>query len=105
VSVPRQSTILTGCGLAALLGAPLPAQEPFPGLDRYITQAMAGWKVPGLAIAVVRNDSVLYLKGYGVQKSGAPAAVDERTLFEIGSSRKSFTATLVAMLVSDGGTP
>jgi CubicO group peptidase (beta-lactamase class C family) len=102
VNRARRNPILSGCGLAALLVAPLSAQEPFPGLDRYISQAMAGWKVPGLAIAVVRNDSVLYLKGYGVQQLGAPAAVDERTLFEIGSSSKSFTATLVAMLVSDG---
>ena len=78
------------------------AQEPFPGLDAYITKGMADWKIPGLALAIVRNDSVLYTKGYGVLKAGSPAPVDDRTLFEIGSSSKSFTATLVAMLVSDG---
>ena len=78
------------------------AQEPFPGLDAYVNKAIADWKVPGLAVAIVRNDSVIYAKGYGVQRTGAITPVNDRTLFEIGSSSKSFTATLVAMMVTDG---
>jgi CubicO group peptidase (beta-lactamase class C family) len=78
------------------------AQEPFPGLDAYVNQTLATWHVPGVSIAIVRNDSVLYTKGYGVRAYGNPAPVDDHTLFEIGSSSKAFTATLVAMLVSDG---
>ncbi|MGQ0641760.1 MAG: serine hydrolase [Gemmatimonadaceae bacterium] len=77
-------------------------QEPFPGLDAYIAKARADWKIPGLAVAIVRNDSVIFAKGYGVQKVEANVPVDDKTLFEIGSSSKSFTATIVAMLVSDG---
>ena len=88
--------------VGAVSARPALAQEPFPGIDAYITKAMADWKVPGLAIAVVRGDSVIYAKGYGVRKVGTTDAVDDRTLFEIGSSSKSFTATLVAMMVSDG---
>jgi len=78
------------------------AQEPFPGLDAYVTQGLATWHVPGISIAIVRNDSVVYTKGYGVRVTGATAPVDDHTLFEIGSSSKAFTATLVAMLVGDG---
>lgn len=78
------------------------AQEPFPGLDAYVTKAMQTWKVPGLAIAIVRHDSVLYTKGFGVLAVGGTTPVTDQTLFEIGSSSKAFTATLVAMLVSDG---
>ena len=90
------------CVCAALVAGHAAAQEPFPGLDAYVTKAMADWKIPGLAIAIVRNDSVLWAKGYGVRKVGTSERVDERTLFEIGSSSKSFTATIVAMLVTDG---
>ncbi len=86
-------------GLATERGA---AQEPFPGLDAYIAKARADWKIPGLAVAIVRNDSVLWAKGYGVQKVAGTDAVDDKTLFEIGSSSKSFTAMIVAMLVTDG---
>jgi CubicO group peptidase (beta-lactamase class C family) len=78
------------------------AQEPFPGLEAYITKAVQTWKVPGLSIAVVRNDSVLYTKGFGVLSAGGTTPVNDQTLFEIGSSSKAFTATVVAMLVSDG---
>lgn len=96
-----------GCALflaAASLLAPtrLQAQEPYPGLERYVDAAIRTWKVPGLAIAIVRNDSVIYTKGFGVLAFGSTTPVDDRTLFEIGSSSKAFTATLVAMLVSDG---
>ena len=86
----------------AMIAGPALAQEPFPGIDAYITKAMADWKVPGLAVAIVRGDSVIYAKGYGVRKVGTTDAVNDQTLFEIGSSSKSFTATLVAMMVSDG---
>ncbi len=78
------------------------AQEPFPGLDAYVNKALATWKVPGVSIAIVRNDSVIYAKGYGVLAFGRAEDVNDLTLFEIGSSSKAFTATLVAMLVSDG---
>jgi CubicO group peptidase (beta-lactamase class C family) len=35
---------------------------------------------------MVRNDSVIYAKGFGVQKTGANVPVNDQTLFEIGSS-------------------
>ena len=96
------ATLLVGCAANATVSSSVHAQEPFPGIDAYVAKAMAAWKVPGLSLAIVRNDSVLFTKGYGVQKVGTTTPVDDRTLFEIGSSSKSFTATLVAMLVSDG---
>jgi CubicO group peptidase (beta-lactamase class C family) len=89
---------LTAPGAASAQGT----AEPFPGLDAYVTKAMADWKVPGLALAVVRNDTVLYTKGYGVRKAGTTERADDQTLFEIGSSSKSFTALLVGMMVTDG---
>ncbi|HEY2027165.1 MAG TPA: serine hydrolase [Gemmatimonadaceae bacterium] len=76
--------------------------EPYPGLDAYIANAVKLWKVPGLSVAIVRNDSVIYTKGFGVRRAGGSTPVDDHTLFEIGSSSKAFTATLVAMMVSDG---
>lgn len=78
------------------------AQEPYPGLDAYIAKTLKELKVPGAAVAIVRNDSVIYLKGFGVLAAGSQTSVDTQTLFEIGSSSKAFTATLVAMMVSDG---
>src|SRR3954454_17171159 len=81
----------------------VPAQSaPLKGLDDYVTRSMAAWRVPGLAMAVVHNDSIVLVRGYGVRKLGKPERVDEKTLFAIGSASKAFTALLVAMLVDQG---
>ena len=89
--------------LAALLPTALAAQarEPFVGFDAYVNAAIKTWNVPGLAIAIVRNDSVIYAKGYGVQDVNKRTPVDERTIFAIGSSSKAFTAASIAMLVDE----
>ena len=77
-------------------------REPFPGFDAYVRAALTAWKVPGVVVAIVRNDSLIYAKGYGVREIGKPTPVDERTMFAIGSSSKAFTAAAVAMLVDSG---
>jgi CubicO group peptidase (beta-lactamase class C family) len=82
---------------------PAPPAERFPAeLDRYLQKALADWQIPGMAIAVVRNDSTLVAKGYGVRELGKPARVDENTVFDIASLAKSFTATAAAILVDRG---
>ena len=103
--VPRTVTLVR-CAVAALMGAGNVAaaqtREPYPGLDAYIANAVQAWKIPGAAVAIVRNDSVIYAKGFGVLVAGTTTPVNERTLFEIGSSSKAMTATAIAMLVTDG---
>ncbi|MEO7965420.1 MAG: serine hydrolase, partial [Gemmatimonadaceae bacterium] len=95
----------SGGGIAALIAIPamLTAQqrEPFPGMDAYINAALKTWRVPGLGLAVVRNDSVIYAKGYGVRDNTKPALVDAQTIFAIGSASKAFTAASIAMVVDE----
>ena len=94
--------------LAALTIAAAPAvssaqrSNPLAGLDSYIESAMKEWKIPGLAVGIVRNDSVVYARGFGVRTFGKPEKVDEHTLFAIASDTKSFTGMLMAMLADDG---
>lgn len=75
---------------------------PEPDFDQYVEKAMKEWEVPGLAIAIVKDDRIVFAKGYGVREIGGTAAVDTQTLFAIGSSSKAFTAATVAMLVDEG---
>jgi len=70
--------------------------------DRYVAKAVGDWNVPGLAIAVVKNDSLVFAKGYGVIEKGKPARVDEHTRFAIGSTTKAMTVTALAMLADEG---
>lgn len=71
-------------------------------LDAYIQQGMKDWHLPGLSIAVVANDSVLFAKGYGVRSIGAPGAVDAQTEFGIMSTTKAMTTMALAMLADEG---
>src|SRR2546421_9683941 len=71
-------------------------------LDALAKDAQTFWKVPGYAVAVVKDDRVLLLRGYGVRAIGKPDAVTPDTRFGIGSLTKAVTATALAKLV-DGG--
>nr|WP_276315105.1 serine hydrolase [Mesorhizobium jarvisii] len=71
-------------------------------LEALAQGAVAGGGVPGLAIAVVHDDDVIFLKGFGHRQAGKPEAVDADTVFQIASLSKPVSATVVAALVSDG---
>lgn len=71
-------------------------------VDQYLAQAKVDWKVPGFAIAIVKDDKVVFSKGYGVREKGTSAPVDANTLFAIASNTKAFTAAAIAKLVDDG---
>jgi CubicO group peptidase (beta-lactamase class C family) len=72
-----------------------------PDLDRWVARAMQTFEVPGIALAIVKDDQVVVAKGYGVRKLGSPAPVDARTLFGIASNTKAFTATALGLLVEE----
>ena len=76
--------------------------EALPEIDTYIQHAVQEWNIPGLAIAIVKDDAVIFSKGYGVTEIGKNYEVDEHTLFAVASNTKAFTATLLGMLVDEG---
>lgn len=71
-------------------------------LDAYYQQALQDWDVPGMAIAIVHNDSVIFAKGYGVLHNKTGGKVDASTLFGIASNSKAYTAAALATLVDAG---
>ena len=71
-------------------------------LDAQFRRMMSDWECPGMAVAIVKGDSVIFAKGYGVRELGKPELVDENTLFAVGSQTKAFTAAALAILVDEG---
>ncbi|MBX9784452.1 MAG: serine hydrolase [Chitinophagaceae bacterium] len=67
-------------------------------LDSYIARGMKDWKIPGLAIAIVKDGKTVFMKGYGVRAIGTGEKADENTLFFIASNSKLFTGTSAAKL-------
>ena len=80
VRVRQITSLMTFLLLLLLAGPPAHAQQaPLAGLDEYVNKAMKDWGVPGLAIAVIKDDRIVLAKGYGVRELGKPEPVDERT--------------------------
>ncbi len=73
-----------------------------PGLKALAEQAVAKGEVPGLSVAVVHDDEVVYLAGFGLRKAGAADKVDADTVFQLASLSKPISATVVAAIVGDG---
>ena len=70
-------------------------------VDRYISEKMRTARIPGLALGIVKDGRILYLKGYGTaDASGRP--VTPHTPFVIGSVTKSFTSLAVFQLADAG---
>lgn len=90
--------------LPVLLASPLSAQRsgPPPKFDAYVAQALKTFRVPGIAVAIVKDGKVVLAKGYGVRTLGDSTPVDAQTRFGIASNTKLFTATAIAMLVEEG---
>jgi CubicO group peptidase (beta-lactamase class C family) len=73
-----------------------------PAFEAYAAQARIAWGTPGMAIAIVHQDQVIYAQGFGVKQLGSTDPVDPHTLFPIGSTSKAFTSALVALLADEG---
>lgn len=71
-------------------------------LDSIITKTMEVFKVPGVAVAIVKDSMVIYNKGFGEKKAGSGEKVNNETLFGIASNTKAFTAAVLAILVDEG---
>jgi CubicO group peptidase (beta-lactamase class C family) len=87
----------------ALLVVSIEAQPSAPDrLDALAERVRATFDVPGISLAIVKDDKVVVARGYGVRKLGAPEPVDAGTLFGIASNTKVFTATALGLLVEAG---
>ena len=76
--------------------------EPPSGLTAFIEEHKSDWDIPGMAVAIVHEDSVVYARGFGVTHLEDPEPVDEYTIFGVASISKAFTAAALGLLVEEG---
>src|SRR6478672_6921401 len=87
---------------AAAASAQTKKSPDWAAFDKYVAAAARDWHIPALAIAVVKDDSLVFAKGYGVLQAGKPTPANEHTRFAIGSTTKAMTSASIAMLVDEG---
>lgn len=78
------------------------AQVDTNKIDDVIKASMARFDVPGMAVAIVENDKVIFAKGFGVTNLDTNKKVNKDTLFGIASNTKAFTTAALAKLVDEG---
>ncbi|MBV8140654.1 MAG: serine hydrolase, partial [Verrucomicrobia bacterium] len=57
-------------------------QALIPELEAYVASGMKGFDVPGLVLAIVARDKLVYAKGFGVRSKSGGLPVDTRTIFQ-----------------------
>jgi CubicO group peptidase (beta-lactamase class C family) len=88
----------------AALAGPVPRERveaAIARIDAMATELIAAGEVPGFAIGVVHDDEVVWTKGFGVRRVGAPETVDADTVFQLASMSKPISSTVVAALVGE----
>ncbi len=71
-------------------------------IDSYVRAQMARRRIPGLALAVVRDGITVYIKGYGVADIEQNTPVTPETVFDLSSITKTFTASAIMLLAQNG---
>lgn len=93
--------LVAGLLLLVASAAPaLPARAD--AIDDYLRTEMQKRSIPGLALAVVRDGSVVKMQGYGFANLEHDVPVTPDTIFELASVTKQFTATAIMRLVEEG---
>ncbi|MFT4037291.1 MAG: serine hydrolase domain-containing protein [Thermomicrobiales bacterium] len=87
--------------VSATPGADAALDAIIPELEAFVTGRMAELGVPGVAVGIVAGNAE-YAAGFGVTNIDHPLPVDAKTLFQIGSTTKTFTGTALMRLVEQG---
>ena len=70
-------------------------------IDSLVGITMKTFDVPGIAVAIVKDNKIIHSKGYGVRSLRTKQKVDSNTLFGIASNSKAFTAAALGILVDE----
>lgn len=68
-------------------------------VDSVVLNKMNQYNIPGLSIGIIRNDSIIYNKGFGVRSIKSNSLVTENTIFHTASLSKLFTALAAMKLI------
>ena len=72
------------------------------GMDRQIERFIGKWNIKGLSLAVTRNDSLLYAKGYGMADVEEGRPMTPQNIMRLASASKLVTAIAIMRLTEEG---
>lgn len=93
---------ISHCGWLAVAGVLLAVAAQADPIDTFIEAQLKKEKIPGLALAVVREGKLEKAKGYGLADVELNVPATELSVFQWASMTKQFTATAIMLLAQDG---
>ncbi|MEQ9507139.1 MAG: serine hydrolase domain-containing protein [Hyphomonas sp.] len=102
IFAPASADGLQRAALAPFASPQVVADVHLMRLEESLQRAMKTGDFVGLAVAVVRNGEVTFVRTYGETEIGSGAPVTEDTLFRIASLSKGFASTMAGIAVSEG---
>jgi CubicO group peptidase (beta-lactamase class C family) len=82
--------------------SPARVESALDKLEDLASETLQGMGIPGIAIAVVHQDHIVYKKCFGVREAGKPGRIDADTVFQVASVSKPISSTVLASLVGEG---
>ena len=71
-------------------------------IDNLVEKVLKAFDVPGISIGIIKDDKLIFAKGYGVRSLDSKKPMDENTLVGIASNSKSFTSAALGILIDEG---
>ncbi|MCI0489135.1 MAG: serine hydrolase [Blastocatellia bacterium] len=102
VSANAASFAFAAAPQAQKAAAPASLDSQLAAIEKAIEEKRAELSVPGFSLVIVKDDRVIYVKGFGFKDVERNLPVTQDTLFAIGSCTKAFTAMAAAMSADDG---
>lgn len=102
-----ESVVMVVVAIGLVVSTPTAAQdrkkiERLDGFDGYMEKILKDWNAPGIGVAIVVDDRLVFAKGYGYRDYGKKLPFTPQTLFQIASNTKLFTAVAAGLLVEEG---
>ena len=90
------------CFQINLLSQTIDVTKRLKGFDSYMDNILKDWNIAGAGIGIVYKNKLVFAKGYGYREFEQKLPVTPKTLYQIASNTKLFTAISVGMLVDQG---
>jgi CubicO group peptidase (beta-lactamase class C family) len=98
---PRR-LLAAALGLGCTLGHAATPKAETAALDRIVDATVARYHLPGIAVGVIENGEVVYVRTVGETVAGSGQKITPQTLFKIASNSKAMTTALLGRLVDQG---
>ncbi|MDH5433628.1 MAG: serine hydrolase [Gammaproteobacteria bacterium] len=96
IPVLKPLLILT---LVGLIGWQFFSLNKSASIDRFVSEVMKEYQVPGISVGIMENGQIIHQKSYGIANLKTQQPVDVNTIFKIASNSKAFTSAALAILV------